>query len=112
MYARLSMIPVSLLAASCAVAQTQQERIQHGDVLLIERIQRTAQVDRPRNGMSMAAVEARYGRPEQRLGPVGQPPITRWVYPDFTVHFEHDRVITAVVNRASELEIGPRRHGE
>ena len=35
--------------------------------------------------------------------------INRWVYDRFTVYFEKDRVISAVVNRASPAELGPKR---
>ena len=44
-------------------------------------------------------VESTYGAPAQKHATVGQPPITRWDYPNFSVYFEHDRVIHAVVKR-------------
>jgi hypothetical protein len=47
----------------------------------------------------MAAVEERFGPPEQRHPPIGTPPITRWEYARFVVVFEHDRVIHTVVRR-------------
>ena len=59
---------------------------------------RESSIDRPRGGMSMQAVESRYGAPQQRHSAVGKPPITRWDYPTFTVFFENDRVIHTVVN--------------
>jgi len=37
-----------------------------------------------------------YGEPKQRIAPVGTPPITRWVYPEFTVYFEHRQAIYSV----------------
>ena len=45
----------------------------------------------------MTAVESTYGEPAQKHAAVGQPPITRWDYPSFSVYFERDRVIHAVV---------------
>lgn len=54
---------------------------------------------RPTKGMTMAQVEQRFGAPLSRLDPVGIPPITRWVYDRFTVYFENQYVIHAVVNR-------------
>lgn len=90
-----------LLAVTEACAQPRR------DVLLIERVA-VAGVERPSNGMRMDEVERRFGAPSQRLAPVGDPPITRWVYPDFTVYFEHDRVIFSVINRSRPEEIGPR----
>ena len=53
----------------------------------------------PPRGSSMAEVEQRFGAPPERSGPVGEPPITTWRYPQFTVYFEHDRVIDSVVHR-------------
>jgi hypothetical protein len=55
--------------------------------------------DLPLRGMSMQLVEDRFGEPLERLGPVGEPPITRWVYADYTVYFEGRYVIHAVRNR-------------
>lgn len=50
----------------------------------------------PGRGMSMEAVEERFGDPEERHNRVGTPPITRWVYKSFTVYFEDTYVIHAV----------------
>lgn len=55
--------------------------------------------DRPHRGSSMAAVQSRYGDPINRHSAVGDPPITRWDYPQFAVYFEHDRVLHAVLVR-------------
>jgi hypothetical protein len=52
--------------------------------------------ERPTRGMSMRAVEQRFGEPATRHAAVGQPPITRWDYQGFSVFFEHDKVIHAV----------------
>ena len=54
----------------------------------------------PGRGMTMAQVEQRYGEPARKLDAVGQPPITRWVYPGFVVFFEGNLVIHTV-NQAS-----------
>jgi hypothetical protein len=54
----------------------------------------------PARGMSMAEVEARFGVPAERFAAVGQPPITRWVYPAFVVYFEYQTVVHAVVVKA------------
>jgi hypothetical protein len=58
-----------------------------------------AAIDRPQRGMTMSAVEQQYGKPDTVMAAVGEPPITRWVYDNFTVYFEHDRVIHAVPHR-------------
>lgn len=54
----------------------------------------------PERGTTMKGVRARLGEPNRRIGPVGEPPITRWVYDRFTVYFEHNRVLHAVKNRS------------
>jgi hypothetical protein len=45
----------------------------------------------------MVGVERKFGAPVTRHPTVGAPPITRWDYPSFSVFFEGDRVIHAVV---------------
>jgi hypothetical protein len=70
------------------------------DTLLLDGLDMSLQTagQRPSRGQSMATVEARYGAPSSRGGAVGDPPISRWEYPGFTVFFEYDHVIHAVVN--------------
>ena len=62
---------------------------------------RPSDIDRPARGMTMRSVEARYGAPQDKHRAVGNPPITRWDYPLFTVYFEHEYVIHSVVNPGS-----------
>lgn len=57
------------------------------------------QASTPSRGMTAASVESRYGTPQSKVAPVGDPPISRWIYSDFVVFFEYDRVIHAVVKR-------------
>jgi hypothetical protein len=76
----------------------------HADVLLLEAIEAAppnsgSGVMRPSSGASMTNVKAKYGEPETVKGAVGEPPITRWVYPDYTVYFEHQNVVEVVVHR-------------
>ncbi len=54
----------------------------------------------PTRGSTMAAVQSRFGEPITRHAAVGEPPITRWDYPQFAVFFEHDRVLHAVLVRS------------
>jgi hypothetical protein len=56
-----------------------------------------SQVDRPKRGTTMDEVEKHFGAPANRHPTVGAPPITRWDYSNFSVFFEKDRVIDAVV---------------
>jgi len=57
----------------------------------------TASVNAPQRGITMSKVEAKFGAPAERHAAVGQPPITRWDYPQFSVYFEHDHVIHSVI---------------
>ena len=71
------------------------------DTLLLEglSIDSASAEARPRRGMSMDSVEARFGAPSSRIGAVGEPPISRWEYPGFIVYFEHEHVVHAAVRR-------------
>jgi hypothetical protein len=71
------------------------------DTLLLDGIDMDAQTatTRPKAGMSMTAVESTYGAPSERRSAVGEPPITRWDYPQFSVYFERETVIHAVARR-------------
>lgn len=66
-------------------------------VVVNEQVQvRESTIPRPDRGMTMKAVEAKFGAPSSRHDAVGRPPITRWDYAGFSVFFEHDRVIHSV----------------
>lgn len=77
------------------------------DVLLIDRIQSTAHLPVPQHGQSKEQVTADFGQPDQPHDPIGDPPISRWVYSEFTVYFEQQWVLRAVINRASDTENPP-----
>lgn len=53
----------------------------------------------PGRGMSMDQVESLFGAPTDRVERVGQPPISRWIYGNFTVYFEDDIVLHAVTHK-------------
>ncbi len=74
------------------------------DVLLMDKIAEepgnsATGLPRPHRYMSMQQVRGRFGEPVSIVPWVGDPPITRWVYDEYTVYFEYDRVIHSVVNR-------------
>jgi hypothetical protein len=96
-------IPATIMAF-LATSPVLADESTRGTVLLIDRVTRTAHVPVPTIGQTMTQVKKTFGEPERIFDAVGVPPITRWVYPDFTVYFESDRVIHAVVNKASEDE--------
>ena len=93
------------LLALCGGAQA--------DTLLVERAQQKPAAAQPALGLSMGEVEARFGTPQEKLDPRGGqkrqwPAINRWVYPDFVVYFEKNKVIDVVARQASPGEIGPK----
>ncbi len=55
----------------------------------------------PAKGLTRSDVQARHGAPQRRATPVGNPPISRWHYPTFTVYFEGDTVIHSVTRHAT-----------
>lgn len=52
----------------------------------------------PGHGMTMTQVEEKFGAPLEKSPEVGDPPINRWIYNNFTVYFEYQYVINAVTN--------------
>jgi hypothetical protein len=96
------------LAAAAGLATPQpadaaQSRTQHGDSLLVHRVQQEKGMNLPRRGLSMAQVEKTWGAPQRKLSPRGgdtkkHPAINRWEYSNFIVYFEHDHVIHSVLN--------------
>jgi hypothetical protein len=52
----------------------------------------------PGNNTTMTNVREQFGEPGTEAPAVGQPPIIRWYYAQYTVYFEFDRVITSVIN--------------
>lgn len=84
-----------LTLALCAAAASQAalaETIVVNDQVKV----RESGIEVPARGSSMSTVEKRFGAPASRHAAVGQPPITRWDYPGFSVFFEHELVIHAV----------------
>ncbi|HEX7081919.1 MAG TPA: hypothetical protein VF329_12975 [Gammaproteobacteria bacterium] len=94
------MLPRTILALLLAASPAAL-----ADVLLIDGLEsaRQSASERPARGVTMASVESKFGAPLQRYDAVGDPPITRWEYPDFTVYFEYDRVIHAVARHGAAV---------
>jgi hypothetical protein len=86
------------LAIGVNLAGASNDRQTTGDILLIEKVMERMVRDLPGNGLTMAEVEQRFGAPVSRSAAVGEPPITRWTYGDYSVYFEHSLVIESVLH--------------
>ena len=86
------LLPLTLTAALLAAVPLQ------ADVLKIPVGQQAAgqQQPLPTRGTSTSQVQRQHGEPNTRHAAVGQPPITRWDYPGYSVYFEYDHVVHAV----------------
>ena len=79
--------------------EVMNETVQQGDVLNVNEAPQVVGVrllDFPIRGMTTDKVENELGRPSEIIPPIGQPPISRWVYDDRTVYFEYSSVIHVV----------------
>jgi hypothetical protein len=70
-----------------AMPQPTQREIDASPMLLL---------DFPRRGMDQDKVQSELGTPVEIKDPVGQPPITRWIYSDRVVYFEYSTVLHVV----------------
>jgi hypothetical protein len=93
----LLVVELSVALAVLLGGTARAETFAEGDQVMV----RESDISRPSRGMTMHAVETKFGAPQERHGAVGEPPISRWDYPGFKVFFEKDRVIHAVVDPAS-----------
>lgn len=60
---------------------------------------------RPVRGMSADTVLEQYGLPDSKSGPVGDPPISSWRYPDYTVYFESETVIHSALMHTPKVDV-------
>lgn len=89
---------LQIMAAAVALAVMAAAPVA-ADTLLITAVKQEASVRRPWSDMTMAQVEQKFGQPQKKLPAVGNPPITRWIYKNYVVYFERNRVIHSVVIR-------------
>jgi hypothetical protein len=89
---RMAALAVAFAALYCGTVRA--ETIAVDDQVSV----RNSDINCPGRGMTMKTVEEKFGAPQERHAAVGQPPISRWDYPTFSVFFEHEYVIHSVVN--------------
>lgn len=73
------------------------------DVLLIEEVRQAENMQLPPNGMNKQEVRSKFGEPAKVHGAVGDPPITRWDYEQWSVYFEYDLVLFTVLKKGQVL---------
>ena len=97
-----ALIPVWLAALAIALTVLISGTVRAETIVVDDQVSIVeSDVARPGRGMTMKTVEAKFGAPQERHPAVGKPAITRWDYPAFTVFFENEHVIHAVVNPGS-----------
>ena len=74
------------------------------DVLILDEVRQVERMDLPKNGYTKAVIESKYGAPRQRHQAVGDPPISRWDYADYSVYFEHNLVLFSVLHPGGVIE--------
>ena len=94
---------VLALMIAAAALLTFADRLQ-ADVLLIEEVRQAEKMTLPTNGMDKDQVRNRFGAPAQRHSPVGDPPITRWDYEQWSVYFEYDLVLFTVLKKGHVID--------
>lgn len=94
MFRKNLLVTISILVATFAHIQlsvAEEIRIPVG-----EQAKTQPAIDMPTKGMSKERVRSLYGEPLEEIPGIGQPPITRWKYREFTVYFDSNTVIHCV----------------
>jgi hypothetical protein len=79
------------------------------DKLIIDRVYESEAFNVPQRGLSMNQVTTTYGEPLMKFDSIGNPPITKWEYPDFLVYFERSWVIRSVVKKPMKPNKDPKQ---
>lgn len=95
-------LPIILCAALCFSLNAQAEVLR---IPISE--QGSSPTALPLRGEQQAQVIQQFGQPVKRHASVGNPPITRWDYADFSVYFESTTVVNSVKNHQPRHAITP-----
>jgi hypothetical protein len=90
---------LSLAVSACLLSQTSTAEVLLIDSINSAPINSEEGIPRPTRSMTMDQVSQRFGQPNAEHPAVGDPPITRWDYPSYSVFFEYNHVLTSVVHR-------------
>jgi hypothetical protein len=97
----------NLMMASAIAATLTLAPLSQADTLEISVSKQSPElqsVSRPHTGMTKLSVEQIFGSPQALGGPIGEPPISNWSYPQFTVYFESDTVLHSVLRTTSKAD--------
>lgn len=96
---RCILLGTALTAAGlmlCGLTVAAQEReIRPGDIDPAQIV--LTHPDMPERGTTKNQVREDLGAPGKKVPPVGDPPISSWIYDEFIVYFEHNRVLHSVI---------------
>jgi hypothetical protein len=90
---------LSIALCTCLLSQSAAAEVLLIDSIDSAPINSEEGVPRPTRSMTMDQVSQRFGQPTATHAAVGDPPITRWDYPSYSVFFEYNHVLTSVLHR-------------
>ncbi|MES9853436.1 MAG: hypothetical protein ABW170_16590 [Candidatus Thiodiazotropha sp. L084R] len=94
---RITTLSITLFA--CLLSQSAIAEVLLVDSIDAAPINSEEGIPRPTRSMTMDQVNQRFGQPSAAHPSVGDPPITRWDYPSYSVFFEYNHVLTSVLHR-------------
>ncbi|MES9831658.1 MAG: hypothetical protein ABW139_05385 [Candidatus Thiodiazotropha sp. DIVDIV] len=94
---RITTLSITLFA--CLLSQSAIAEVLLVDSIDAAPINSEEGIPRPTRSMTMDQVNQRFGQPSTAHPSVGDPPITRWDYPSYSVFFEYNHVLTSVLHR-------------
>ncbi|MES9860762.1 MAG: hypothetical protein ABW157_03460 [Candidatus Thiodiazotropha sp. LLP2] len=94
---RITTLSITLFA--CLLSQSAIAEVLLVDSIDAAPINSEEGIPRPTRSMTMDQVNQRFGQPSAAHPSVGNPPITRWDYPSYSVFFEYNHVLTSVLHR-------------
>lgn len=91
-----AIVSVLLSASLISNASFAQNNSRGDQVRIPVGSQANSNITIPERGLTKSQVSAQFGEPSRRSRTVGNPPISQWYYPQFTVYFEYSHVVHAV----------------
>ncbi len=97
----MKIFPLVILAASITLPTINYvQDVKAADEVIIPVMEQgDHSVTLPHNSQTKDEVREQFGEPQKQVEAVGNPPISRWEYEKFTVFFENDLVLHAVLKK-------------